>query len=67
MLPRRARTSSSLRVSRLTKARRSPGRRARETVQMTLIVFAFAVIMAIFPFAVDTSIGYIIQWLTKRG
>ena len=34
---------------------------------MTLIVFAFAVIMAIFLFAVDTSIGYIIQWLTKRG
>ena len=39
----------------------------KETVQMTLIVFAFAVIMAIFLFAVDTSIGYIIQWLTKRG
>jgi len=39
----------------------------KETVQMTLIVFAFAVIMAIFLFAVDTSIGYIISWLTKRG
>ena len=39
----------------------------KETVQMTLIVFAFAVVMAIFLFAVDTSIGYIIQWLTKRG
>jgi len=39
----------------------------KETVQMTLIVFAFAVIMAIFLFAVDTTIGYLIQWLTKRG
>ena len=39
----------------------------KETVQMTLIVFAFAVIMSLFLFAVDTSIGYVIQWLTKRG
>ncbi len=39
----------------------------KETVQMTLIVFAFAVVMAIFLFAVDTSIGYIISWLTKRN
>lgn len=39
----------------------------KETVQMTLIVFAFAVVMAIFLFSVDTTIGYIISWLTKRG
>ena len=39
----------------------------KETIQMTLIVFAFAVIMSIFLFAVDTMIGGIISWLTKRG
>ena len=39
----------------------------KETIQMTLIVFAFAVVMAIFLFAVDTAIGYLIAWLTKRG
>ena len=39
----------------------------KETIQMTLIVFAFAVIMSIFLFAVDTAIGGIISWLTKRG
>lgn len=39
----------------------------KETVQMTLIVFAFAVVMAIFLFSVDTTIGYIISWLTRRG
>ena len=36
-------------------------------IQMTLIVFAFAVVMAIFLFAVDTTIAYIISLLTKRG
>jgi len=39
----------------------------KETVQMTLIVFAFAVVMAIFLFAVDNAIGYIIKLLTSRG
>jgi preprotein translocase subunit SecE len=39
----------------------------KETIQMTLIVFAFSVVMAIFLFVVDLSIGAIIQWLTKRG
>jgi preprotein translocase subunit SecE len=39
----------------------------KETIQMTLIVFAFAVVMAIFLFAIDTSIGYLIAWLTKRN
>ena len=34
---------------------------------MTLIVFAFAVVMAIFLFAVDTVIGLLISWLTKRS
>jgi preprotein translocase subunit SecE len=39
----------------------------KETIQMTMIVFAFAVVMAIFLFGVDTLIGYLIAWLTKRG
>ena len=39
----------------------------KETIQMTLIVFAFAIVMAIFLALVDTGIGSIISWLTKRG
>jgi preprotein translocase subunit SecE len=39
----------------------------KETVQMTLIVFAFSVVMAIFLFLVDMSIAWIIQWLTQRS
>jgi preprotein translocase subunit SecE len=39
----------------------------KETIQMTMIVFVFAVVMAMFLFAVDTAIGYLIQWLTKRA
>jgi preprotein translocase subunit SecE len=39
----------------------------KETVQMTLIVFAFSVVMALFLFVVDLSIAAIIQWITKRG
>ncbi|TAG76526.1 MAG: preprotein translocase subunit SecE [Burkholderiales bacterium] len=39
----------------------------KETIQMTLIVFAFSVVLAIFLFVVDISIAAIIQWLTKRG
>ena len=39
----------------------------KETTQMTLIVFAFAVIMAIFLFGVDTLIAFFISWLTSRN
>ena len=39
----------------------------KETIQMTLIVFAFAIIMAIFLAGVDAAIGALISWLTKRG
>lgn len=39
----------------------------KETIQMTLIVFAFSVVMAIFLFVVDLSIAWGIQWLTQRG
>ena len=38
----------------------------KETMQTTAIVFAFVVIMALFLFAVDTSIAYIIKLLTGR-
>jgi preprotein translocase subunit SecE len=39
----------------------------KETLQMTLIVFAFSVVMALFLFLVDMSIAWIIQWLTQRS
>lgn len=39
----------------------------KETIQMTLIVFAFSVVLSIFLFAVDTVIGLLISWLTSRG
>jgi len=39
----------------------------KETIQMTLIVFAFAIVMAIFLAGVDGAIGALISWLTKRG
>jgi preprotein translocase subunit SecE len=39
----------------------------KETIQMTLIVFAFAIVMAIFLALVDAGIGSIISQLTKRG
>jgi preprotein translocase subunit SecE len=39
----------------------------KETIQMTLIVFAFSVVLSIFLFTVDTAIGYLISWLTSRS
>ncbi len=39
----------------------------KETIQMTLIVFAFSVVLALFLFLVDTTIAYLIQWLTSRS
>ena len=39
----------------------------KETIQMTMIVFAFVVVMAIFLFGVDTAIGAFIAWLTSRN
>ena len=38
----------------------------KETIQTTGIVFAFVVIMALFLFAVDTSLAWIIKLLTGR-
>jgi preprotein translocase subunit SecE len=39
----------------------------KETIQTTLIVFAFVVIMALFLFAVDTTLAWIVKLLTGRG
>jgi len=38
----------------------------KETIQTTGIVFAFVAIMALFLFAVDTSLAYIVKLLTGR-
>ena len=39
----------------------------KETIQTTAIVFAFVVIMALFLFAVDTTLAWIVKMLTGRG
>jgi preprotein translocase subunit SecE len=38
----------------------------KETIQTTAVVFAFVVIMALFLFAVDTSLAWIVKLLTGR-
>ncbi len=38
----------------------------KETVQTTGIVFAFVVIMALFLFAVDTTLAWVVKLLTGR-
>src|SRR6476661_9685362 len=38
----------------------------KETVQTTLIVFAFVVIMALFLFAVDSTLAWLVQLITGR-
>jgi len=38
----------------------------KETLQTTAIVFAFVVVMALFLFAVDSLLAYIVQLLTGR-
>ena len=39
----------------------------KETVQTTGIVFAFVVVMALFLFAVDSTIAWLVSLLTGRG
>src|SRR6187455_1527539 len=39
----------------------------KETVQTTLIVFAFVVIMALILFSLDTTLAWIVKLLTGRG
>ena len=38
----------------------------KETVQTTAIVFAFVVVMALFLFAVDTTLAWIVKMVTGR-
>jgi len=38
----------------------------KETVQTTLIVFAFVVVMALFLFAVDSTLAWLVQLITGR-
>jgi preprotein translocase subunit SecE len=39
----------------------------KETIQTTAVVFAFVFVMALFLFAVDTSLAYMIKLLTGRA
>ncbi len=39
----------------------------KETIQTTAIVFAFVVIMALFLFAIDTTLAWIVRVVTGRG
>ena len=39
----------------------------KETIQTTLVVFGFVVIMALFLFAIDTSLAWMIKIITGRG
>jgi preprotein translocase subunit SecE len=39
----------------------------KETVQTTLVVFAFVVVMALFLFAIDTSLAWMIKLLTGKS
>jgi preprotein translocase subunit SecE len=39
----------------------------KETIQTTAIVFAFVVIMALFLFAVDSALAWIVKLTTGRG
>jgi len=39
----------------------------KETLQTTLIVFIFVVIMAVFLFAVDSSLAYLVKLATGRS
>jgi preprotein translocase subunit SecE len=38
----------------------------KETIQTTAVVFAFVVIMALFLFAIDTTLAWIVKLLTGR-
>ena len=39
----------------------------KETMQTTAIVFAFVVVMALFLFAVDSTLAWIVKLLTGRS
>ena len=39
----------------------------KETVQTTLVVFAFVILMALFLFTVDTTLAWIVKLITGRS
>jgi preprotein translocase subunit SecE len=39
----------------------------KETLQTTLVVFGFVVVMALFLFAIDTTLAWVIKLITGRG
>jgi preprotein translocase subunit SecE len=39
----------------------------KETVQTTAVVFAFVVVMALFLFAIDSSLAWLVKLVTGRG
>jgi preprotein translocase subunit SecE len=39
----------------------------KETIQTTLVVFAFVVVMALFLFSVDTALAWFVKMLTGRS
>ena len=39
----------------------------KETIQTTAVVFVFVVVMALFLFAVDTSLAWLVKLVTGRG
>jgi preprotein translocase subunit SecE len=39
----------------------------KETIQTTAVVFGFVVLMALFLFAVDSSLAWVVKMLTGRG
>ena len=39
----------------------------KETIQTTAVVFAFVVIMAMFLFAVDSTLAWVVSLITGRG
>jgi preprotein translocase subunit SecE len=39
----------------------------KETIQTTAVVFAFVVVMALFLFAIDTSLAWLVKLVTGRG
>jgi len=39
----------------------------KETMQTTLVVFVFVVVMAVFLFSVDTTLAWLVKLMTGRG
>ena len=62
-----ARSSSCSRRKRGRRRAACPGRLARKRCRRPAIVFAFVVVMALFLFAVDRSLAWIVKMTTGRG